>query len=148
MSEIEVNTKAKRDEVVVAFNHSDEVWADSVDRAPVFSTSSVVPNPDYVEGVDNLEGGPERPKTITKTVMHSMPSKPNAGLALAYLKHARRSSADEAMSWLIETAVGVDAYDALVEELANVGEQGPAILEGIVRKIQTIAMGGLDGPKG
>jgi len=148
MPELIVNTKAKRDEVVVAFNSSDEEWATSADRAPVFSTSSVVPNPAYSAEATYAEHEQAPAKTIERPVMHTMPAKPNAGLALEYLRMARRSTADEAMSWLIETAVGPDGYDALVDELSKVGEQGPAVLEGIVRKIQTIAMGGLDGPKG
>lgn len=145
---IEINTKAKHDEVVVTFAHSGEEWANSTDRAPVFSILKTRPNPE----LDTFSGPDEErdrlPRTVDETVTHTMPSKPNAGLALAYLKLARRRSPDEAMSWLIETAVGVDAYDDLVDELATVGDQGPAVLEGIVRKIQTIAMGGLEAPKG
>lgn len=148
MSEIAVNTKAKRDEVVVTFDHAEDEWALSADRAPVFSIVKTKPNPDYDATLAYSEDEVAPPSTLTETVTHSMPAKPNAGLALAYLKLARRRSPDEAMSWLIETAVGVEAYDDLVEELAGVGDQGPAILEGIVRKIQVIAMGGLEGPKG
>ena len=144
----DINTKAKRDEVVVAFQHSGEEWANSSDRVPVFSITKQIANPELESFTGPDEERDRLPREITKTAVHTMPGVPNAGLALAYLKLARRRSADEAMSWLIEAAVGVEGYDDLVDELAGVGDKGPAILEGIVRKIQTIAMGGLEAPKG
>jgi hypothetical protein len=145
----EINTKAKRDQAVVTFEHSDaDEWANSPVRAPVFSIVKHVPNPE-LETFDGPDEERDRlPRTIEETVTHTMPARPNAGLALAYLREARRKSPDEAMSWLIETAVGVDGYDDLVNELATVGDQGRIVLEGIVRKIQVIAMGGLEAPKG
>ena len=147
-NDIEINTKAKHNEVVVTFQHSAEEWANTPDRAPVFSVVKQVPNPELESFTGPDEERDRLPREVDKTTVHTMPAVPNAGLALAYLKLARRRSPDEAMSWLIETAVGVEAYDDLVDELAGVGDKGPAILESIVRKIQTIAMGGLEGPKG
>lgn len=145
----EHNAKPKADEVVAAFDHVEERWEDATDRVPVFSI--VKPNPkagEPIEGsdADDYEGPVNEPASITVT--HTMPRKPNAGLGLAYLKQARRQGPDVAASWLIETAVGPDAYDDLVDELSGAGLEGDKILEHIVAKIQTIALGGLEAPKG
>jgi hypothetical protein len=120
-------------------------WATSPERTVVFSVTR--PNPDYLdtEGADLPEGYEQRePRELS--VDYTMPSKPNAGLALAYLKQAR-ANADLAMSWLIETAIGDEGYDALTDELSGIEDprEAQALLIGIVTRIQTVAMGGLDG---
>jgi hypothetical protein len=83
-----------------------------------------------------------------RTVEHTMPNKPNAGLALEYLKRARRMDPDIAMSWLIEAAVGPEGYDDLTDELANPDIADPlAILRDLTARIQKVALGGLEAPK-
>lgn len=118
-------------EVVKAFTHSNAAaeWANSADRAPVFSVT---------------RDGDDGPTVETFT----MPAKPNPGLALDYLRRARKEG-DLANAWLLETAVGEAGYDALVEELAGLdGNEGLAVFKGIVERIQKVAMGGLEAPKG
>lgn len=137
---------------IPTFTHTDaaEQWSNSEVRSPVFTVD--VPNPAWEEW-DKLgfpEDGNDRqeepPRTVTKT--YTMPAKPNAGLALRYLKEARKTSPDVAMSWLIEKAVGEEGYDALTDELAGYEGDSAAVLQQIVGRIQTVAMGGLTPPKG
>jgi hypothetical protein len=116
-------------EVVKAFTHSTAAqdWANSPERKPVFSVTR--------------QDGDNEPVVDTFT----MPAKPNPGLALDYLRRARKEG-ELANSWLIETAVGSDGYDALVEELAGLdGHEGLEVLKSIVERIQRVAMGGLEG---
>ena len=103
-------------------------WQASTDRVPVF----------HIVKTSETEGEPD---VVTD---YTMPRTPNAGLALKYLKTARRSAPDLAMSWLIETAVGAEGYDALSDEPGLTS----ADLEAIVAKVQKIALGGLENPKG
>lgn len=112
-------------------------WANSPERSVVFTVERRH-EPD--------DSGAEPAPTV---VEYTMPAKPNPGLALAYLKRARREGADLAMSWLVETAVGEEGYDALTDELGELDDPGEAlsVLQGIVERIQRVAMGGLDGPK-
>lgn len=126
----------KRDEPVATIRHSDAAakWALSEDRLPVFSVVRPVPD-DAPEGTE--------PETVTYT----MPAKPNPGLALRFLKMAR-TMGDAASSWLIETAIGEEGYEALADELINYEGDPTKLLQGIAEKIQKVAMGGLDaGPK-
>lgn len=118
-------SETKRDEPVATIKHTADEWATSTDRVPVFT-------------VDHED----RDSTV-----YTMPRKPNVGLALRYLKLARKQSPDVAMSWLIEEAIGEEGYDALAEELASMGEDGPKLLRTIAEKVQTIAAGGLESPK-
>lgn len=123
-------------EPIARFRHSDaaKAWATSEERTPLFTVATYD------------EHGNEEERTFT------MPAKPNAGLALHYLRMARTAaSPDVAMSWLVETAVGEEGYLALADELAGVedGAEAQRILQGITERIQRVAMGGLDkGPKG
>lgn len=133
-------TSNKRDEPVVQLVHSSAAaeWATSTERIPVFSVTR--PNPEYGQPI--AEGAEPEPPVLVDT--YTMPAKPNAGLALDYLRRARREG-ELAMSWLIETAVGEAGYDALVEDLASYEGDALEVLRGIVTKIQQVAMGGLDG---
>jgi hypothetical protein len=106
-----------------------EEWATSADRTPLFSVR-----------VESGEG--EESEIVT----YSMPAKPNPGLALKFLKMAREQG-ELASSWLIETAIGAEGYDALTAELINYDGDPVALLRGITEKIQKVAMGGLDNPK-
>lgn len=129
-----------RNEPIARLVHSEAAaqWANSDVRIPVFTLTR--PNP---ERVGKLDAGDDIPETIDE--VFTMPAKPNPGLALEYLRMARKQG-EVAMSWLIETAVGEQGYDALVEDLGSV-EDPLATLRAIVTRIQTVAMGGLDGPK-
>lgn len=112
-------------------------WALSDERTVVFTVERR-----HDDEVDD-DGRPR-----VEAVDYTMPSKPNAGLALEYLKRARREGADIAMSWLVEKAIGEDGYDALTEELAQLEPaEAMSVLRGVVGRIQRVAMGGLDAPK-
>jgi hypothetical protein len=128
-------SETKRDEPVATIQHTADEWAASTDRVPVFT---VTRNATEGEGDERAE-----PELVTYT----MPRKPNVGLALRYLRMARKQSPDVAMSWLIEEAIGEEGYDALAEELASMGEDGKTLLKTIAEKVQTIAAGGLESPK-
>lgn len=113
-------------------------WALSPEREVVFT----------VERQHDADGfGDEAP--AVETVEYTMPKRPNVGLALQYLKRARRENPDMAMSWLIETAVGEEGYDALTDELSKLSDPAEAtsVLQGITERIQRVALGGLDAPK-
>jgi hypothetical protein len=124
---------------IASFVHTDaaSTWANSPERVPLFDVTrpGIIPD-DAVEGYT--------PEPIVETF--TMPAKPNPGLALDFLRRARKQG-DVAMAWLIETAVGEAGYDALIEELAGVedGAEATRILQSIVEKIQRVAMGGLEG---
>ena len=126
-------------------------WATSEDRSLVFTV--VRPNPEYVapedrEPIEVGEGeiAPDYDVPAEVHIEYTMPSKPNPGLALAYLKRARENS-DMAASWLLETALGSEGYDALVDELSV--EPDPAVasatMQSIVQKVAQRALGGLSG---
>lgn len=124
------------DSTAVRFTHSDAAreWANSPERETLFTVERKTGEADEF-------GNP-----IVASIDYTMPARPNAGLALQYLRMARRDNPDVAMSWLIETAIGEEGYDALVDELA--GEEDPvSVLRSITEKIQRVALGGLDGPK-
>ena len=132
----------KRSEPIATLEHvagAAEAWATSEERLPVFQVRRPV--------VDDDGNATEDSELITYT----MPAKPNPGFALKYLKLAR-TIGDAASSWLIETACGEEAYDALADDLITYEENNPGqsvvLLRRIAERIQTAAMGGLDsGPK-
>lgn len=137
-----MSMSTKRDEPVATITHTNaaEEWALSEDRIPVF----VVLRPYVDDGepvpADWVEPEPER-------IVYTMPRKPNPGIALRFLKMAR-TLGDAASSWLIETAIGEEGYEALSDELINYEGDPTALLQGIAEKIQKVVMGGLDaGPK-
>lgn len=129
----------KRDEPVATITHTNaaEEWALSEDRIPVFS---VVKN--YVDDGEPKPVGWVEPEP--EIVVYTMPRKPNPGVALRFLKKAREMG-DAASSWLIETAIGEEGYEALADELINYEGDPTQLLRGITEKIQKVVMGGLDG---
>jgi len=133
---------------VIELSHNDKSveWAATADRVPVFSV--VRDNPERVKYDAEpwpLEEGAE-PPVAKLTTTYDMPARPNAGLALKYLKLAREN-ADNAASWLLETAIGSDGYDALVDELA--AEEDPAValatMRNVIQFVAARALGGLPG---
>lgn len=129
-------------------------WQASEERTLLFTVTKREPNPDIEgrapgdDGVVRNEDGSIVPAFIETVVEHTMPKAPNAGLALDYLKRARRTDPDQAMSWLIEAAVGEQGYDDLVTELANPDVKDPmGVLRDLVARIQKVALGGLEAPK-
>lgn len=135
-------------EAITAFKHNDNAldWALTDKRVPVFTVER--DNPEYVEWlkIDHVMSedadGPVPDAKITQTF--TMPDKPNAGLALRYLKLAREN-ADTAASWLLELAVGVEGYDALVDELSREDDPDRALatMRGVIQFVAQRAMGGL-----
>ena len=133
-------------------DHSAE-WQASPERKVLFTVTKHDANTE-AEGLDpNEQGALYRdgvliPKTIERVIEYTMPARPNAGLALDYLTRARRTDPDQAMSWLIEAAVGAEGYDALVDELASADIADPlSVLRDLVGRIQKVALGGLEAPK-
>lgn len=139
----------KRTDPVATLDHiagAAEQWATSEERVPVFAVRRPVFD-DNGDPAIEADGETQASELITYT----MPAKPNPGFALQYLKLARKMG-DAASSWLIETAVGEEGYDALAEDLITYEEKHPGgsvkLLQEISQRIQTVAMGGLDsGPK-
>lgn len=79
--------------------------------------STTVPN------IEHSEWGADADRvelfTVTrdgKPTTYSMPNEPFPGLALQYLKRARREGEAIAASWLLEQVLGEDGYDALAAE--------------------------------
>ena len=104
----------KRSEPIATLEHVEgaaEAWATSEERLPVFSVRRPVFDDDG------------NPTDDSELVTYTMPAKPNPGFALKYLKLAR-TIGDAASSWLIETACGEEAYDALADDLAAFHRQG------------------------
>lgn len=118
----------------VKFRHDNAAvdWALGTDRVAVFSVSRSKPDP-VADG--------EPADIVTE---YTMPAKPNAGLALQYLKQARINS-DNAASWLLETALGSEGYDALTDELGRESdpELAAQMMSDIVQFVATRALGGL-----
>jgi hypothetical protein len=134
-----MSTNPKRSEPVATIKSNPAAWNEwalSKERVPLFSL--------YVKPTD--ENGDEIPEAESELVAYTMPAKPNPGLALKFLKMAREQG-ELASSWLIESAIGADGYDALAAELINYDGDPVALLRAIVEKIQRVAMGGLEAPK-
>jgi hypothetical protein len=132
---------------ITEFQHTDAPpWALSTERAPVFTV--VRPNPafDEFEAVRSSEDDENtvNPYERTITTTFTMPAKTNPGLALDYLRRAREN-ADLAASWLLELALGVEGYDALVVELS--AEPDPdiaqATMQAVIQAVAKRALGGL-----
>lgn len=101
--------------------HAADEWANSTERVLVFTI--------VTDGVAKE---------------YTMPARPNGGFALKYLKLARRQGAEFALSWLLETAIGAEAYDDLSDEPDLTQDD----LKTIAERVQKIALGGLESPKG
>lgn len=148
----------KRSEPIATLEHVEgaaEAWATSEERLPVFQVRRPVFDDDGAPVLDTSGDYPEGYDgdypVLTELITYTMPAKPNPGFALKYLKLAR-TIGDAASSWLIETACGEEAYDALADDLITYEENNPGqsvtLLRKIAERIQTAAMGGLDaGPK-
>lgn len=127
-------TTTKRDETVADFTRTStqgrDEWRTSEPRLPLFSVT--------VPGEDGDE---------SEIVTYTYPAKPNSGLALAFLRQARKIGTELAISWLIEESVGAEGYDALVDELETYEGDGQEALRLMGEKLQKSVMGGLEGPK-
>lgn len=129
----------------IQLKHNDNAtdWALTTERVPVFSVVRDNPARAAWDAADSHDEGAEAPPaTITKT--YDMPATPNAGLALRYLRKAREN-ADMAASWLLELAIGVEGYDALVDELSRESDPDVALatMRNVIGFVAGKAMGGL-----
>ncbi len=100
-------------------------WGDGDERLLIFSIEEY-----------NENGEPKR-------VDYTIDARPNGGVALQYLKMRRTLDADTAAAWLIERAVGTEAYDALASEPDLTG---PMIGQ-IAGKINDSLLGMFSAPK-
>lgn len=124
----------------IEVRHTDAAteWANSDERVTVFTVLTPATRPD--DAGDDWQPHDERHE-------YTMPAKPNVGMSLDYLRRARQN-ADLAASWLIETAIGSDGYDALVEELTGMDPKSATqMITDVSTRIQTVALGGLEAPK-
>lgn len=124
-------TKATETKTGIIITASGNAWQDSPDRTEVFR---------IVETHDAAGELLIEPRVK----IYDMPAKPNAGLALQFLKRARREGGEMALSWLMEVSLGADAYD----DLADQPDLEQDDLKNIMGAIQKIALGGLEAPKG
>lgn len=132
----------------IVFTHSDAAkeWANTEQRADIFTVERRNPERDEWDGQPHDEGDVAPAETITETF--TVPAKPNPGLGLQYLRLARQDGGIAA-SWLLETALGERGYDALIEELAAYDpDEAQAQMTKINERIQGIVLGGLEAPKG
>lgn len=75
---------------------------------------------------------------------YSIPNKPRVNVALRYLKLAREQGVDAAAAYLIESLIGADGYEALMNYEDLTSEE----LASIVSAAQKATLGGLEAPKG
>ena len=91
---------------------------------------------------------PERVTVFTivhdngETVDFTMPASQNGGIALAYLKNMRVMGEAAAAGWLIEEAIGAEAYDALAAE----PDVDIDVIKAVAERIQATALGEFTGP--
>jgi hypothetical protein len=115
---------------------------------PIAEGATPVPRPDWAlsdERIPVFSYTDEEGERVEVT----MPKRPNPGLALNFLRTARRQGTELAISWLIEEAIGAEGYDALVHELSVMPdpENGAKVVASIGERVQQVVMGGLEGPK-
>lgn len=131
----------------------EEAWL-AGPRVPIFTIVKELENEDGTPKMVEEPGWEADPEVLgeqsaplvraTENIEYSMPATPNAGLALKYLKMARTQSAEVALGWIFELAIGSEAYDALSDET----DLDPDVLAALMFTVQQRALGGLDAPKG
>lgn len=123
-----------------------ENWALSAERAPVFTLTEDNPAYDAQAALDAEAAGATYDVPAEIQTEYTMPAKPNAGLALTYLRKARTEGGDFAMSWLIELAIGADGYDALAAQMSQMEpDAAMELMQTVAARINRVAMGGLEG---
>lgn len=75
---------------------------------------------------------------------YTIPNKPRLNVALKTLKLAREEGQDAAMAYMMEKAIGEEAYEALTEY----DDLDAETFQKIVLAAQTVVFGGLEAPKG
>lgn len=75
---------------------------------------------------------------------YTIPNKPRLNVALKTLKMARTEGQDAAMAYMMEAAIGAEAFDALTEY----EDLDAKTLEAIMTAAQKVVFGGLEAPKG
>lgn len=95
----------------------------------------------------------EQPKEVSETAMvelftlggktYSIPNKPRINVALKYLDHARNQGQDAAAAYLLETLVGREGYEALMDYDDLTQDQ----FSEVILAAQKVVLGGLEGPK-
>lgn len=75
---------------------------------------------------------------------YTIPNKPRLNVALKTLKIAREEGQDAAMAYMMEKAIGEEAFEALT----NYDDLDADTFAQIVNAAQSVVFGGLEGPKG
>lgn len=75
-------------------------------------------------------------------VMYRIPEQPKINMVLRYLNMSRTQGQDNALGWLLEQMVGIEAYEALMGFDDLTTEQ----LKTIMMVVQEVAMGALETP--
>lgn len=74
---------------------------------------------------------------------YTIPNKPRLNVALKTLKLVRTEGQDAAMAYMMEAAIGEEAFDALTEY----DDLDTETLQNIMAAAQKVVFGGLEGPK-
>lgn len=75
---------------------------------------------------------------------YSIPNKARINVALRYLDEARNKGQDMAAAYLLETLIGREGYEALMDY----DDLTPELFQTVVLAAQKVVLGGLEGPKG
>lgn len=77
-------------------------------------------------------------------VSYTIPNKPRLNVALKTLKLANTVGQDAAMVYMMEAAIGEEAFEALLDY----DDLDQETLQAIMAAAQKVVFGGLEGPKG
>lgn len=75
--------------------------------------------------------------------MYRIPSRPQLGVALAFLRITAQKGENAGAYYLLSTVLGPEGYDALETYPGLTND----ILEGVLKRAQSVVMGGLELPK-
>jgi len=116
-----------------------------IDHEVLDDDGNVVYEDDPTDSADAARDEDREIRQVPKVerVEYTMPKKPNAGMALKYLKSTRTMGVEAAMGWLFELAIGGAAY----EELSNETDFDIDDLATLMQTVVTRALGGLEPPK-
>lgn len=74
---------------------------------------------------------------------YTIPNKPRINVALKFLDTAKNSGQDLAAAYLLETLIGREGYEALMDYDDLTADQ----FQDVVLAAQKVVLGGLEGPK-
>lgn len=94
--------------------------------------------------VPKVEGETEMVELFTlEGKTYTIPNKPRINVALKFLDTAKNSGQDLAAAYLLETLIGREGYEALMDYDDLTADQ----FQDVVLAAQKVVLGGLEGPK-